>query len=73
MNIQNWLSGHWIQIGVVWILVQNFLKALQDAIDAEPKGLQPIARIVYYMNAVGQYLFIGNRVKSITNTQQKVD
>lgn len=65
MNIEQWLSSHWMQIGVGWILVQNFLKAIQDAIDAEPKGLQPIARVVYYMQAVGGYLFAGNRVKPI--------
>ena len=61
------LQNHWIQIGVAWILIQNFLKALQDAIDAEPPEIKakPIARISYYMQAIGGYLFAGNRIKSI--------
>jgi hypothetical protein len=66
--MQEWLSAHWVQIGVVWFFVQNFLKALQDAEDSEPKGLQPIARISYYMQAIGNYLFLGNRIQPIQKT-----
>lgn len=58
-----WLSSHWAQIGVSWFVVQNFLKALQDAEDVEPPELKskPIARMSYYMQAMGSYLFLGNR------------
>lgn len=64
--MEQWLSSHWIQIGMAWVLIQNFLKSIQDAVDAEPKGLQPLAKIIYYMQAVGGYLFVGNRIQSIT-------
>lgn len=65
MDIVHIVKSHLVQIGLGWLLVQNFLKALQDAIDAEPKGLQPIARIVYYMQAIGGYVFAGNRIQPI--------
>lgn len=65
--MQEWLASHWVQIGVVWFFVQNFLKALQDAEDAEPPAVKdkPIARVSYYMNAIGAYIFTGNRIQSI--------
>ena len=70
MDIYTWLQNHWVQIGVGWILIQNLLKAVQDAIDAEPPELKtkPLARVSYYMTAVGGYLFAGNRIQAITKT-----
>lgn len=65
-----WLSSHWIQIGFGWVFIQNLLKSLQDAEDSEPPDLKlkPIARISYYMSAIGGYLFTGNRIQPITKT-----
>ncbi len=68
MDILTWFKFHWMEIGIGWLAVQTFLKAIQDAIDAEPKGLEPIARIVYYMQATGGYLFTGNRIQPIQKT-----
>jgi len=70
--MEKWIMDHLTiitAIGVAWLFIQNFLKALQDAIDAEPKDLKPpFGRIVYYMQAIGGYLFAGNRIQSITKT-----
>lgn len=68
--MEQWLSQHWVQIGVVWFFVQNFLKALQDAEDAEPPEVKakPIARVSYYMGSIGGYLFTGNRIQPIQKT-----
>jgi len=68
MEAWHWLQAHWVQIGLGWLAVQTFLKSVQDAIDAEPKGLQPIAKVIYYMQAIGGYLFAGNRAQAITKT-----
>lgn len=70
MNIFHWAQDHWMQIGFGWLATQTFLKAVQDAIDAEPIDLKakPFARIAYYMQAVGSYLFTGNRVQPIQKT-----
>lgn len=65
MEIFKWIQDHWMQIGVVWFVIQNFLKALQDSIDAMPKGLSFLAEVVYLMNNIGSYLFLGNRPQSI--------
>ena len=68
--MEQWLSGHWVQIGVIWVFIQNFFKALQDAEDNQPPNLKdkPIALVSYYMGAIGGYLFTGNRVQSINKT-----
>ena len=65
MEIQTWLSSHWVQIGVIWFAVQNFLKALQDSLDTMPKGLTFLAEVVYLMQSIGSYLFLGNRPQAI--------
>lgn len=64
----NWICSHWVQIGLVWLAVQNFLKALQDALDAMPKGLSFLAEVIYLMQNIGGYLFTGNRPQAITGT-----
>lgn len=56
-----------MQIGIVWFAIQNFLKALQDSLDAMPKGLSFLAEVIYLMNNIGMYLFTGNRPRSITD------
>jgi hypothetical protein len=60
----------WMKIGLAWVLIQNILKAAQDAEDSEPPNLKdkPLARIAYYMQAVGSYLFTGNRIQPIQKT-----
>ena len=65
MNELNWLQSHWVQIGVCWFAIQNFLKALQDSLDAMPKNLAPLSQIIYLMQNIGGYLFMGNRPQSI--------
>lgn len=67
MQILNLISKHWVEIGMVYLLVLKFLTVLQDAIDAEPKDLKPpFGKILYYMSAIGQYLSFGNRPQAIT-------
>lgn len=67
MDIIKWLEEHWMQIGFGWLATQTFLKGLQDAIDAEPVDIKdkPLAKISYYMGAIGGYVFTGNRIKQI--------
>lgn len=65
MEILHQVKAHWIQIAICWFAVQKFLTSVQDAIDAMPRNLPPIAKIVYFMQAIGNYLFLGNRVQSI--------
>ena len=66
MLILNWIQSHWVEIGIVWVAVQNFLKALQDSLDAMPKGMTFLAEVVYLMQNIGGYLFTGNRPQAIT-------
>jgi hypothetical protein len=61
MRIYNFLQSHWVQIGLCWLAIQNFLKAIQDSIDTMPKGLPFLSEVVYIMQGVGSYLFLGNR------------
>lgn len=68
--MEGWLNGHHAatiaEIGFVWLTIQKFLTAVQDAVDAQPKDLKPpFGAIVYYMSAVGNYLFLGNRPQAI--------
>lgn len=65
------IQSHWMQIAVVWFAVQNFLKALQDSLDAMPKGLTLLAEVVYLMQNIGGYLFLGNRASAIKPTEVK--
>jgi hypothetical protein len=65
MEIFKHIQDHWVQIAIVWFAIQNFLKALQDSLDAMPKGLSFLAEVVYLMNNIGSYLFLGNRPQSI--------
>lgn len=67
MEIVNWVQNHWAQIGVSWFVVQNFLKSLQDTLDAMPKGLHPLAEVVFIMQNMGGYLFMGSRPQSPKN------
>lgn len=72
MNIEQYLTNHWMQFAVGWVLVQNFLKAVQDAVDAQPKDLKPpFGYVLYYMQAVGGYLFAGTRIKNIDQPEVK--
>jgi hypothetical protein len=67
MEIYNWIIAHLTGIGVIWLTVIKILTAWQDAVDAEPKGLKPpFGKIIYYMQAVSGYLFMGNRPQAIT-------
>jgi len=66
MEIFHWLQKNWVAIGMVWFAIQNFLKALQDSLDAMPKGLPVLAQVVYLMQNIGGYLFTGNRPTAIT-------
>lgn len=69
--MENWLNGHHAaliaEIGFVWLAIQKFLTAIQDAVDAQPKDLKPpFGKIIYYMTSIGGYLFAGNRPQAIT-------
>jgi hypothetical protein len=64
--ITSWIVSHLAQIGVCWLAIQKFLTSIQDAIDAQPKDLKPpLGKLIYYMQAIGGYLFLGNRAKAI--------
>ena len=66
MEIYNIAVKHWAEIGVAYLMIIKVLTGIQDAIDAEPAGLKPpFGKILYYMSALSQYLFIGNRPQSI--------
>ena len=58
---------HFAEISVAYLLVIKVLTAIQDAVDAEPKDLKPpFGKVIYYLQAVGGYLGLGNRPQSIT-------
>lgn len=67
MGIEHWIMSHKALLLALWLAIQTILKAVQDAIDAEPIELKtkPFARISYYMQAISGYLLAGNRIKSI--------
>lgn len=69
MEILKYIQNHAsviAEVGVAWLFIQNFLKAIQDAVDAQPVNLKPpFGKIIYYMQAVGGYLFLGNRIQKI--------
>ena len=65
-----YLQNHWVQIGLIWLAVQNVLKAVQDAIDAMPPNTPILRKITMIMGAVGQYIFTGNRPTAITPPKQ---
>lgn len=71
--MEQWLNSHHAnliaEIGFVWLTVQKLLTAVQDAVDAEPKDLKPpFGKVLYYMQAIGGYLFAGNRPQPIQKT-----
>jgi hypothetical protein len=71
--MEQWLNGHhavlFAEIAVAWLSIQKFLTAVQDAIDAQPKDLKPpFGKLIYYMTAIGNYLFLGNRIQPIEKT-----
>lgn len=69
MEIYTWTLKHWEGIGLVYLVTLRFLTAIQDAIDVEPKDLKPpLGRVIYYLQAVGGYVFAGNRVQPIQKT-----
>ena len=61
MDIIKLIESHWVQIGIFWFAVQNFLKALQDTLGAMPTGLSRLAQVVFLMQNIGGYLFLGQR------------
>ena len=68
--MEQWLNGHHAamiaEIGFVWLAIQKFLTAVQDAVDAEPKDLKPpFGKVIYYMTSIGKYIGWGDRPKSI--------
>ncbi len=66
MDIQTFLTKHWVEISVGYLLVLKVLTGIQDAVDAEPKDLKPpFGKIIYYMKALSGYLGTGNRPQSI--------
>ena len=66
MDVLHYIQTNWAQIGVVYLIIIKVLTAIQDAVDAEPKDLKPpFGRIIYYLQAVGGYLSIGNRPAAI--------
>lgn len=69
VKMEQWLSTHWSWSGFVatWLSIQTILKGLQDAEDAEPPDLKdkPIGKMAYYMQAIANYAFLGNRIKPI--------
>ena len=61
------ISKHWVEIGVAWLAIIKVLTNIQDAVDAEPAGLKPpFGKLLYYMSALSQSLFLGNRPTAIT-------
>ena len=66
MNIHG-IHVSWAEAGVVYLLVLKFLTIVQDAVDSEPKDLKPpFGKVIYYLQAIGGYLFTGNRPTAIT-------
>ena len=64
--IIKYLTNHWAEIGVIYLLILKFLTVLQDAVDSEPKDLKPpFGKLLYYMSTVGQAMSIGNRPTAI--------
>jgi len=73
MDVIQFISKHWAEIGVAWLSVIKVMTAVQDAVDAEPSGLKPpFGKAIYYMQAIAGYLFIGNRPKAIGGSDAKV-
>lgn len=71
--MEHWLNGHHgaliAELGFAWLAIQKFLTAVQDAVDAKPADLKPpFGEIIYFMTAIGGYLFAGNRAQSIQKT-----
>ena len=66
----DFISKHWTEIGLIYLLVLKFLTILQDAVDAEPAGLKPpFGKLIYYTTAIGGYLGLGNRPQAITSNK----
>ena len=59
--METWITNHWMQIGLIWLMTIKVLTSIQDAIDAEPKSTPILRKIVNIMNAVAQQIFLGNR------------
>ena len=73
MDVIHYIQTNWVQICVVWLVIIKVLTVIQDSVDAEPAGLKPpFGRLLYYMNAVGQLLTIGNRPKAIGGTNVQI-
>jgi hypothetical protein len=66
MDIQGFLTKHWVEINVGYLLILKVLTGIQDAVDAEPKDLKsPFGKAIYYLTAISGYLFAGNRPQAI--------
>jgi hypothetical protein len=65
MNIHGIHIG-WTQVGIAWLMIIKILTVIQDAADAQPAGLKPpFGKLLYYMRALSQSLFLGNRPTAI--------
>lgn len=52
----DWITSHWVEIGVVWFAFQNLAKAVTD-VTATKKDDAILAKISSIMG----YLFVGKR------------
>lgn len=60
----DWIMAHKYQLGVVYLLVLNVLKATQDALDSLPKDASLLKKIITIMQANLSYA-VGNRITPI--------
>lgn len=60
-QVIHFLKHHWLEIGFVWLTLQNVLKGIQDSLDAIPKDAPFLTKIVAVMSGASRYLFAGTR------------
>ena len=56
-----WIQENWVQIGVLYILVHNFLKGLATAIDKDPTTDTKFERFVKFLGSFTSYMTTGKR------------
>lgn len=57
-----WIQNHLVEIGVIYLLVLNFLKGLRDALDKTPQTDDNwFERIVTALGKTAQYVTFGKR------------
>lgn len=62
MEIISSIQNHWVEIGVFYLLVLNFLKGLRDAIDKTPLTDDNwFERLVSIMVKLSAYITVGKR------------